>query len=303
MKQVLKGIPLFAEMPDADLERLCKDAAEVRLAAGGPLFAEGDPGDKAYVVTEGQLEVVKSSVGREVLLNVVKQGDVVGEMALLEHKPRMASVRARTNSVLVVIRKEQMDSLLETSLPATRSMFYTVLDRWRSTDDLLRQGEKMAQLGTLAAGVAHELNNPAAAVARATDQMEEAVAEFREACVRVSNLPMAGHQQQALDGLAEQARRQSSRPPEMDALRRSDTEAELEQWLNEHGLDDGWEMAPGLVNLGYDAASQNRGLRRSRNVSPSERGGCTAAPSLFRQSLMCARRPVAILCRPRKRRL
>ena len=129
MFDFLKRVPLFADLPDSDLKLLCDMAEEVRLSAGEELFAEGSPGDRAYIIMEGELEVLKASSERDVLLNVLQPTDVVGEMALLENKPRMASVRARTDSSLIAIHKEQFDHLLQTSFTAVRAMFYTVISR------------------------------------------------------------------------------------------------------------------------------------------------------------------------------
>ena len=177
----LVTVPLFADLPEADLNQICEMVEEVRLSAKEELFAEGSAGDRLYVVKEGQLEVLKASHGRDVLLDVSEPGKVIGEMALFENKPRMASVRARTDSLLLALNKEQFDHLLRTSPSAATTMFYTVLGRWRATESALRQSEKMAQLGTLSAGVAHELNNPAAAVKRGAGQLWAAVSQFERA--------------------------------------------------------------------------------------------------------------------------
>ena len=85
--QRLRTVSLFSELPTEDLERLSVGIEEVHLPAGNVLFAEGDRGDRAFVVLEGQIEIVKASVGGEVLLAVQSEG-VVGEMALLEDAPQ-----------------------------------------------------------------------------------------------------------------------------------------------------------------------------------------------------------------------
>ena len=250
----LRKVPLFAELPEPDLQRLCAGVQEVRVPAGELLFAEGDEGARAYIIREGELEILKSSAGRDVLIAVRKPGEVIGEIALLQASPRTASVRARTDAVLLSLEKEQLDELLQTSSTALQAMFHTVLSRWRGMEAMLRQSEKLAQLGTLTAGVAHELNNPASAAQRASSQLEPALQSFQRACLALSRLELDADQSQALEAATQRALALSARPPVLDALARSDREGELEAWLEQHGVADPWEQAPLLVNLDYDAA-------------------------------------------------
>jgi CRP-like cAMP-binding protein len=125
-----------------DLDRLCEMVTEVNLPAGTELFTEGSPGDQAYVIMEGEIEILKASGGRNVLLAVRKPGDVIGEMALLEAAPRFATVRARTDSVLLAISHSQLDELLNTSPSAARAMLFTITSRLRSTELMLKQRRK-----------------------------------------------------------------------------------------------------------------------------------------------------------------
>jgi signal transduction histidine kinase len=258
----LRKVPLFADLLESDLEHLCQSVQEVRLMPGQQLFAEGSPGDRAYIVREGQLEVVKESLGKEVLLAVQGPPAVVGEMALLEDKPRMATVRARTGAVLLAITKEELEHLLQTSSSAARAMFYAVLGRWRATEAVLRQTEKMAQLGTLTAGVAHELNNPAAAVRRAADQLLETIEHYEDTHAQVSRLELNEGQQAALDKLSAEAARSAGTPSTMDPLGRSDREQEVAGLLEQMGVEDQWNQAPTLVDMGYDRAQLEEISRR-----------------------------------------
>ena len=102
--------------------------------------------------------------------------------------------------------------------------------------------------------MAHELNNPAAAVKSASGQLEAAIAQFGQAQSRLSGLALAATQQEALQRLIHQAREQAASPLELNALARSDRERELETWLEERGLSNARELAPTLANLNYDTA-------------------------------------------------
>src|SRR5688572_5636896 len=174
MYDFLRNVALFGDLGDEDLRRLCGVTREVRLAPGEILFRQGDTGDRAYVIREGELEVLKSSEGRDVLLAVRRAGDVIGEMSLLEEAPRMASARARGPVTLLTIESKAFEELVATSTTAARSLLHTVIERLRGTEARLRQSERMAQIGRMTAGLAHELNNPAAAAVRASERLGEA---------------------------------------------------------------------------------------------------------------------------------
>ncbi len=150
----------------------------------------------------------------------------------------MASVRARTNAVLLAIGKEQFEHLLNTSPSAARAMLSTVISRWRSTEANLRQSEKMAQLGTLTAGLAHELNNPAAAVQRGMEQLRLADQEIHAAQLQLTRLGLNESQIAMLLDLEGQIREAAKRLDALDPLTRADKEEALEDWLDENELGD-----------------------------------------------------------------
>ncbi|MDH5373827.1 MAG: cyclic nucleotide-binding domain-containing protein, partial [Acidimicrobiia bacterium] len=247
----LRSVPLFTELPDEDLEMLCPHVEEVTLPAGELLFAEGDVGDRAYVVIDGTVEIVKATPGGEVLL-ALKSDGVIGEMALLEEAPRNASVRARFESTLLAIPKEQLDELLASSPSASRAFFEVMLSRWRDTQSSLQQSERMAQLGTLTAGLAHELNNPAGAVNRSAGQLGEAMRAYGDARAVVAAL-LDESERTFVDELMRDLYEGKGVGSELSALDRSDREDKVEDWLVDHDVDRSWELAPGLVDSGVTA--------------------------------------------------
>jgi signal transduction histidine kinase len=253
MENFLRNIPLFAELSEEDLAHLCSEVGEVTLEAGQVLFEEGAHGDRAYVVHTGELEIYKQSGGREVLLARRGPGEIIGEIALFEDAQRTASVRARDETQLIVISREQFDHLVQTSQHAAETLFYTVLTRLKDVQARLRQSEKMAQLGTLTAGVAHELNNPASAVRRGADRAGRLFGDFQGYQNELRDLELEAAQLEALEGLDRWMQDQARKPRELDTLLRADRSEELEALLEDLGVPEAWSLAGDLVDLGMDA--------------------------------------------------
>jgi len=228
---VLRQTPLFAGLDDANLERLAATTEPMKIPAGELLIREGDPGDSMYVVTAGELEVTKKAGTSELPLARVGPGAIQGEMAALEGRPRTASVRAVTDAEVIRIPREGLLALLDSGPDAAIALLRTVLERLRSTESMLRQREKLAGLGTLAAGLAHELNNPSAAIRRSVSLLSEAIAARDRL-----------HPPHDLIGI-----HPAADPPTLTALERADAVDEITELVGDS------ETAAALVDAGWSA--------------------------------------------------
>ena len=235
----LRSVDLFSGLGADALARLSSDLTECALPRGAALFAEGDPGDTAYVVTSGELEILKASADQSVRIAVSGPGVVVGEMSLLTGEPRSASARALVDTELVSIPKATLDALLESDARVARALFDVFIARWREQQSRLRQAEHMAQIGVLTAGLAHEMNNPAAAVTRGSSLLAAAVERRVEA---EAALPKDTHLPDP-----------SAAGAVVSPVERSEIEANLETVLDGFGIEEAWRVAPLLAEAGYRA--------------------------------------------------
>jgi signal transduction histidine kinase len=237
----LRDVPLLSGLPDADLERIRTSTFACGLSTGNTLFREGDVADNAYVITGGELEILKESAGRPVRIAVSGEGDIVGEMGLISAEPRNATARALSDTTLLAIPKSCLDEVLATSAPANRALFDVFISRWREQEARVRQSEKMAQLGVLTAGLAHEMNNPAAAVTAGADRLSEALQRRMELAATLD--PATPIPDPSEDG------------PPSSSIARADREEEIADVLGDLGVDEPWHHASILSDAGFVAAA------------------------------------------------
>jgi signal transduction histidine kinase len=255
---LLRRVPLFAELSEEDLARITHRCEPLELAPGEVLATEGEPGDALFVIVSGELRVVKRSRESEVAIATLGQGEIVGEMAIFESQPRNATVRAATAARVIRFDRDQILPILRTRPTATLSMLRTLMGRLRNTESMLREREKLAALGTLSAGLAHELNNPAAAVQRSAALLREALDTWAATTSALGTVADTPERAASIAALASEVARHAATSTPLDPLDASDRAWELESFLADRGVDDAGDLAQSLVTGGWDRGHLER---------------------------------------------
>ena len=245
---------LFPRFTPEQIRLLSRFGDVLEFAPGEALFEQGKRPYHFWVVLEGKVKVTKRSGGEEILLTVHKPGEFAAELSILSGAAPIASGRAVGPVKALRIEAGRLRELIAGDAEAAGVILPALTGRLQEVDQTLRQQEKLAALGRMAAGLAHELNNPAAAVKRAAATLDESVAEAQNALIRLHAHAVDAGQQAFLTRLHDEARGYCASPIPLTPLQRSGREDEVGDWLDDHGVEKGWEVAPVLVVGGITPA-------------------------------------------------
>jgi signal transduction histidine kinase len=245
----LTAIPVFAGLSPADLDWLAARMEIVHLAAGEIATVEGSPADRMIVILEGEIASRREQAIGDGRSYSARAGYVTGMLpySRLTHFPLTS--RALTPSTIAYLHVSHFPELLE-RLPELGSKLVGLMsDRIRETTRTDQQREKLMALGKLSAGLAHELNNPAAAVRNAAVNLRQAVAALRSASLHLDKRALPADDRIALARI--ECDWSSEHPPAaLDSLERSDREEELGDWMEARHIQDARRLAPALVDAG-----------------------------------------------------
>ncbi len=248
----LRGIELFTGLTDDQLADLATGGDEVPFEPGDVVFTEGEHADEWWVLLEGSLDLVRK-VGREDV--VVARMDVPGRWAggfraWDDNGIYLATGRGATPGRVLRLDAPHLRELVNRWFPLAGHLIGGLHHTARSIESTVRQRDALVTLGTLAAGLAHEINNPAAAASRTVDDLGRCCDALLEALTRLAHGDITAAQFSALDDL----RRSTVAPGALDALDLADRESDLALWLEQRGVPDAWRIAGPLVSGGIDVA-------------------------------------------------
>ena len=253
----LRSLFLFEALTDEQLKMLC-DHGHIQTFEPGPVVVEGEPATCFYVLLDGDLVMSKRSGGVDIVTSRTSQRGVYcgawsayvpGEEHIYE-----ASVRVTKPSRFFVLDADAFAEFMKSQFPMAVHLLEGHRVGGQRQRQIIGQREKLLALGTITAGLTHQLNNPAAASARAVSDLREKVAGMRHKLAMLADGKFSPEALRVLvsiqDEVAEQVAK--SKHVELSALEASDREEQIGDWLEDHDIVGAWDYAPTFVDAGLD---------------------------------------------------
>ena len=251
-KSELLRIPVFADVPDDQLEWFLSQCQEEFLKPGDTYVQQGDPAENMFVVLEGEFQA-RGELNGETIAFPIKAGDVTGVLPFSRMKRVPISGRAVTNGRLLRFPSAKFPQLVQKMPEVTTRLVGLMSDRIRETTRFEQQRDRLASLGKLSAGLAHELNNPASAAKRAASQLRQILKKIKDASHELGRRELTAPQRAEIENLENSFTQREGPPP--DTLTASDMEEQIDSLLRSHGQTDLWQLSADLARRGITPAA------------------------------------------------
>jgi len=243
-KSELRRVPAFADLPDDQIVWFISQSEEMHVKAGDTYVREGDPADAMFVILEGEFQWRGVFSGDPVVLPG-KPGDVTGVLPFSRMKQFTVTGRALTDGRVLKFPVSRFPELVQRMPELTTRLVGVMSDRIRELTRFEQQRERLASLGKLSAGLAHELNNPASAAKRAASQLRNMLKKIRDASLELGKRDLTAAQKAEIEKMEALFTQSDVVPP--DALTISDLEDQIDSLLRSRGQNDLWQLAAELA--------------------------------------------------------
>jgi signal transduction histidine kinase len=242
----LSTLPVFEGVPAGQLQWFAEGLRRQTLPAGATLMNRDQPIDAAYLFYSGKVRLISA---QDRITSVLEAGDIIGLLPYSRMKAPTNSGIAVTDTVVFSFPAARFREMIADHYELTEALVHHMLSRVRDFTSLQQQNEKMMALGKLSAGLAHELNNPAAAIARDAQSLQEHLRLLPESFKDVLNIRMTNEQVDAVSAMLFQSLQKER--PVLTLLQRTDREEELTDWLEDAGVPDSGELAEAFTDFGF----------------------------------------------------
>jgi signal transduction histidine kinase len=245
---LLRRVPAFEGLPDDQVAWFLSQSQELALHAGESYARQGEPADAMFVLLEGEFQWRGELAGESFVL-AIKAGEVTGVLPFSRMKKFTLSGRALTEARVLRFPATLFSELVQKMPELATRLVGVMSDRIREATRFEQQRDRLAALGKLSAGLAHELNNPASAAKRATSQLRDLLKRIRDASHELGRRDLTPTQKSEIEKLETSLTQVDVPPP--DALTTSDLEDQLDSLLRSHGQNDLWQLAADLARKNF----------------------------------------------------
>ncbi|MEO8869481.1 MAG: ATP-binding protein [Granulicella sp.] len=252
MLEKLHQVPILSSLSDGQM--ICLENAEhLYLKDGDFVIHQGEITHFFWILLEGELRITHvSPEGGEMAMHALTAGSALGEVPLLANIPNAVNIRSVDKSHLLRLDEDGFWILMTACPEVRKAILGNMALRLLKIQSVAVHQEKMASLGTLAAGLMHELNNPGAAARRAASQLRDNLLRLHQLTAKFSLTELTRQQKECMFELQEQAL--TAKPPRhRNSVEQSDAEECLAEWMENAHVENAWKLAPTLVSIGIDA--------------------------------------------------
>ncbi|MBK5995131.1 ATP-binding protein [Streptomyces microflavus] len=255
-RQEIGSLFLFEKLSGEQLGRLCAEGRVERFEPG-PVYTEGDPATCFYVMIEGTVVLSRRVGGDDIEVTRTSQRGVYSgamQAYLGDRVPQTYnnSMRVTEPTRFFVLPAQSFADVMREWFPMAAHLLEGLFFGTRNTQRAIGQRERLLALGSLSAGLTHELNNPAAAAVRATATLRERVGRMRHKLSLIAQGPYSREALASLIEIQERTAERVAKAPVLSPLEAADREDGISDWLEDHGVSEGWRIAPTFVQAGLD---------------------------------------------------